>query len=467
MDRVADDERGGAGGPSSSSSPCPVYNLSVDQAHTYVAAGIVVHNCHHALAPTFVAIRSALRCRHLGVTATPFRAAGRGETAGLGDVYEAVVFEYSIHDAIAAGDLVPIRARRLLLDVDLSGVDLADYDDIASRYDIAEINNAIAADYHAHHAGVPTVVFTANIAHAKHLALALGPRAAAVWGEDRDRSQKLAAFHAGNLDILCNRDVLTEGWDAPRATVAYLACPLSSVVGYVQRIGRITRTYPGKSEGLVVDCCGSSETVPYVTWADLGKAEKDAAKRAKENQHREAKARAQTFGAEVVGQQSYEVFIFGQAAARRLGVGWHEWQRTYVASAHRWGSDLRAAVVLERDGTDWQAIGITRDQPRVKVEWEKGQKRQMIDDHDAFSILGRGSLDHCGDLARDYFDRLGLHPTAPDAAWKATPATEPQLRALKAFGVRRDGISRGEASATLDATTARRKVQEARREGRI
>jgi superfamily II DNA or RNA helicase len=410
----------------------------LDQLRRFSPSVLHADEGHHWTSPTSRAVIDAHPWSLVaGWTATPFRSAGKGETEGLGDVFEACIFEYPIVRAIADGVLVPIEGRRLPLTVNLDGVDMGDEESLAARFDIAEINATIAADYHKHHAGLPAVYFCANIAHAVHLAAAFGSRAQAVWGDDPDRAAKLADYEAGRLDILCCRDLLTEGWDSPRTTVIGLACPISSVIRYVQCIGRGTRLYPGKTKCWVVDCVGTTETMPYVTWADLSKtmakAEKDIAKRAKKREEKALKE-----GAIVAAAQSYEVFILGGSTEKRLGVGWYEMMGSYVAGAKRWGTDLNVQVLIERDGPEWVAFSIV-----------SGKVRD----------LGRfPSLDGASAAGVAVFEAFRLKPAAIDADWRKNPASPAQIAGLKAWKIRRDltTISKGEASMLMDAVIARR-----------
>ena len=76
---------------------------------------ILVDEAHHGVSPSYLAIFDAAsglnpEVRVLGFTATGFRSGADGATEGLGGVFEAVVFDYGIGPAIAAGDLVPLRA---------------------------------------------------------------------------------------------------------------------------------------------------------------------------------------------------------------------------------------------------------------------------------------------------------------------------------------------------------------------
>ncbi len=110
---------------------CPdgqVYNLEVNPHHTYVANGVVVHNCHHALGDnTYADIVEACReanpnVRLLGVTATP----KRSDNAALGSMFEKIVYQWLITDGVRQGYLVPVTQMKVLTKVNLSSVPNAD-----------------------------------------------------------------------------------------------------------------------------------------------------------------------------------------------------------------------------------------------------------------------------------------------------------------------------------------------------
>lgn len=433
----------------------------IDQAQAYNPALLLYDEAHIAL-DFQTALRRALSCRWLAATATPFRSAGRGETEGLGAVYEAVVYERSILDAIKAGDLCQVKAERVLLDIDLTSADLDNPDDVAARYDTDATNAAIAAHYWANRPGVPALYFCAAIAHAQHLATAFGPRAAAVWGDDPDRAEKIRAHRAGELDVLCNRDVLTVGYDDPRIAVIGLAYPMASVVRYMQIIGRGTRA--GKPFCQVYDYVGTTETVQFVTWADISKAEKKALQREAKRKDAEAKERAETMGANLTGQSAYEVFLFGDEA-ERLGIGWYKHGKSFTCGARSFSSTLRVGLLVERDGPEWAAyVAVRSAGAPPRPPWVQGEKRSALDPGETIRCAGRfATLDLAAASVAPTFAAHNLRPTDPMATWKNEPATPKQIEGLRRWNIKRPDLSRGEAGQLLDATPMVRKVREFQR----
>jgi superfamily II DNA or RNA helicase len=232
---------------------------------------VITDECHHASAPTYQAIYERLtelgRWRHLGLTATPYRMGRGGQVVGLlgGEgpgAFQATAYEYGIGAAIAAGDLVPVRAVRVRTEVDLASVRLAgsDYDanELARAVDTPGRNALAAERFKALAAGRPGLAFAASVEHAQRLAEALravGVRAEPVWGElpKREQDRLIGEYAAGRIDVLVSRDLLYEGFDAPRAQVLLKARPTRSQIVYTQLVGRGLRQHPGKSECLLID----------------------------------------------------------------------------------------------------------------------------------------------------------------------------------------------------------------------
>ena len=134
IDRVEDIEILEQGRDSEFERLCPggiVYNLEVEGHHNYFANGILVHNCH--IAPRsryhyqtyehFHCLKGA-RDRdpdtlHIGFTATP---TGRSDGIGLECLYDEIVYQYDLREAIRDGWLADVVGYRAETTVDISRV---------------------------------------------------------------------------------------------------------------------------------------------------------------------------------------------------------------------------------------------------------------------------------------------------------------------------------------------------------
>lgn len=180
----------------------------------------------------------------LGLTATPNRTDG----LGLARIFDKVSYTYGLLDAIRDGYLCNLRGVRVRTQVSLDGVRTSGDDlnksELALAVNTPARNRLIVQEWLKHGEGRKTIGFTVDVQHAKDLAaefVAAGVRAAAVWGLDPERKEKIAAHKRGDLDILLNANVLIEGYDDRSIKCVLLACPTKSQLRYIQRLGRGTR----------------------------------------------------------------------------------------------------------------------------------------------------------------------------------------------------------------------------------
>lgn len=242
---------------------------------------IVIDEAHHSTARSYMDILEHFGCfdeenptRLVGVTATP----GRTDGVGLGAVYQEIAVEYGIRELIRMGYLAPVRALNVTSEVSLDGVKVSHGDfaqaELERRIDVSSRNELIVSAYEEHACGLQTIVFAAGVSHAHHIAelfRARGHAAAPIWGdmEKEDRRKTLAAYAAGDIPILTNFGVLTEGFDAPETRAIILARPTKSALVITQCIGRGTRLAPGKESCLVLDVRDSTRGKNLVSAATL------------------------------------------------------------------------------------------------------------------------------------------------------------------------------------------------------
>lgn len=82
-----------------------------------------------------------------------------------------------------------------------------------------------------------------------------------MWGDMPcdERKEALKKFASGNVTVLTNCNVLTEGFDEPSVSCVLLARPTKSLLLYAQMVGRGTRLHPGKTDVCVIDIVDNSE----------------------------------------------------------------------------------------------------------------------------------------------------------------------------------------------------------------
>jgi superfamily II DNA or RNA helicase len=237
---------------------------------------IITDECHHGVAPSYGKIYDAFpEAVQLGVTAT----LARGDGIGLGSVWDEVVYDKSIAWGIKKGFLSPVRGIAVRSpELDLSAVrsSRGDYqvNDLGRALEDSGVLDIIPKAYTEHAADRPGVVFLPTVQTAQHAADSLnasGIRTAVISGETprEDRVRIFEDYRTGRVQVLSNCMVLTEGFDAPHTSCIVVARPTQSNPLYVQMVGRGTRTFPGKTDCLVLDVVGAGATNKLRTLVDL------------------------------------------------------------------------------------------------------------------------------------------------------------------------------------------------------
>ena len=476
---------------------------------------VITDEGHHAPAPSYRATlqrieqqqrasgRRGGRVLHIGMSANDFRADGKGGTVGLSEDFDATIFRYPVCDAIADGVLVPPVGLKIETDVSIAAVRLTqsgDFDEgeLAAAVNVPARNQLIAQKYLEHAAGRHALAFCCDVQHAHDLTAAMraeGIAAHAVWGAmpDRQRADLIGRYKAGDptVQVLCSRDLLFEGFDAPVCSCILQARPTQSAVIALQMPGRGLRLYPGKSDCLVLSFTdrGLELTVDVEQSLLDGDDEQDAG-----NEPRPL---------EVGDLVQHRREDFGTGAVVRAGD---------VLLLVRWPShgdrqhgrpELRLAREEETDvAVDLQVTGVTEyrlellpgDTPARAVGWyfdgDVWSAESSVDEHrsvvawmrrlasGAWSVWGvtldRQTHRHAArkiaqdrDLlrarmaGRAWIVSRGGRPADWQAPWRSQPATDRQIASLRAMNVQRDlqGLSKGEASCLVAAIRARQVIR--------
>lgn len=207
-------------------------------------------------------------------------------------VLDRMIYEKKLIEAIEEGQLCSVRSVFAKTNVDLSNVQLSsngDYKeaDLEKAVNIESRNKSAIDLYQTLFAGQRAVAYCVGVNHARTLAEKFreaGVRAQAVWGDmdKNERREILAAAKRGEIDVLCNADLLIEGYDDPGASVCFNLRPTKSRVNAEQRGGRVLRVDRQNLDKMayVIDFIDSGTekegiiTFPDVLFTDvLGRAE--------------------------------------------------------------------------------------------------------------------------------------------------------------------------------------------------
>jgi DNA repair protein RadD len=229
---------------------------------------LVIDEAHHAVADSYRRIIDHVRdanpdARIFGVTATP----NRGDKKGLRAVFDNVADQVRLGELIASGHLVP--PRTFVIDVGVQDKlravrkTVSDFDmsEVAEIMDHAPITEEVIRHWQEKAADRPTVVFCSTVAHAAHVAEAFnaaGIPTGLIHGDlpSEERRNILAAFAKGEIRVITNVAVLTEGFDHPPISCVVLLRPSSYKSTMIQMVGRGLRTVdPAEHPGVVKTDC--------------------------------------------------------------------------------------------------------------------------------------------------------------------------------------------------------------------
>lgn len=224
---------------------------------------VVVDEAHHATAKSWADILAAYpEAAVIGLSATPCRADGRG----LGDIFQRLVCCPDVSELVRLGFLVGTKVYAPP-PPDLQGVKITggDYNtqQLGERMNQDGLVGDVVTHWLKHSERRSTLVYAVDVAHSMHLrdefsraGISAGHIDGTTPAEERDAV--LDQLRRGVLDVVCNCQVLTEGFDAPDVGCIVLARPTKSFSLYRQIVGRGLRPAKDKAHCIVLDHAGGT-----------------------------------------------------------------------------------------------------------------------------------------------------------------------------------------------------------------
>ena len=229
---------------------------------------IVIDEAHHALAKTYKEMWERFpKAKFLGLTATPCRLNGKGFT----DLFDVLVQSWDVPEFISMGrlatyDFVSIKSdgvtQRLIDSLQKRGAD-GDYqnkemDMLLNKKPSIERLYQSLEEFGKDRKGI---VYAINISHAQKITKLYqehGVKAIAIDSKTpaTERQQDIEAFKKGDIQVLVNVDIFSEGFDCPDVEFVQLARPTLSLAKYLQMVGRGLRVAKGKKNCVIIDNVG-------------------------------------------------------------------------------------------------------------------------------------------------------------------------------------------------------------------
>ena len=222
---------------------------------------IITDENHHSKANSYMKIYKAFpNAYRIGVTATPERLDG----SGLKDVNDDLIIGVSAKWLIENKFLAPYEYYApTLVDLEKVKVKQGDYDE--KQVEEMMIKRAVFGDvityYNKFAKDKQAICYCTTIKHSKAMTENFnenGITAAHIDSETpkSERDDVIERFRKGEIKILCNVDLISEGFDVPDCECAILLRPTKSLTLYIQQSMRCMRYKPNKT-AVIIDHVGN------------------------------------------------------------------------------------------------------------------------------------------------------------------------------------------------------------------
>lgn len=228
---------------------------------------IIIDEAHHAVANSYQKLwEYCPDAKKLGVTATPWRM----NNSGFAQIFDAYIPSMSIKDFIQKGWLatyqyysIPtsselVKSIESIREFDIEG----DYKNSAlvEVCDTSRIRAQLYDSYEKNVLGKKGIIYSISREHSEHICLQYRSRGVAIENIDsktpaKVREKVIQDFRNGEIDIIVNVDIFSEGFDCPDIEFIQLARPTKSLVKYIQQVGRGLRKN-GDKKCIILDNVG-------------------------------------------------------------------------------------------------------------------------------------------------------------------------------------------------------------------
>lgn len=230
---------------------------------------IIIDEAHHALSDSYKRICNTFKtAKILGVTATPYRLSGEGFKSLFNEIVISERISHFIeNNYLAKYDYYSIPPTSAIQ----RAIDQIDTFDIDGDYAIAAMSRVVDTNYvqaniietyRKYALGKKGIVYTINKQHNNHVCHAYINAGFIARAIDSDTTPEVRAniiqqFKSGRIQILCNVNIFSEGFDCPDVEFIQLARPTTSLSLYLQQVGRGLRIHPEIERVIFLDNVGS------------------------------------------------------------------------------------------------------------------------------------------------------------------------------------------------------------------
>ena len=238
---------------------CPWSGLKVDEASL-----LIVDEAHHASAKTWKTPICEFPGAVVGFTATPYRLSKK---EGFLEIFDSLIKGPTLDWFIQNGYLANLRAWHVPSDtgeiMGIGGGNFGEFNIKQTEQGITVRSNEYAIRWcldmcEKYNIPQRIIAFCLSIKHAEMVCAqfqSLGVAAGVIHSKmgELERMATVRQFGEGDLDVLANVNIATEGFDCPDARVILMLRPTKSKSLFLQMAGRGTRVSEGKDFCMILD----------------------------------------------------------------------------------------------------------------------------------------------------------------------------------------------------------------------
>lgn len=228
---------------------------------------IIVDEAHHTLADSYKRLFEMFpEAKKLGVTATPWRMNHESFTSVYQTLITTPQVQWFIKNHLLSDfDYVSVKPdsniQKLVNSIDISATGDFVNDALSDAFDNQRIRSKLYESFQKYASNRKGIVFAINKQHARNIAELYSSKGHVSVNIDCDtpkdeRERLINEFKAGNIQVLVNVELFTEGFDCPDVSFIQLARPTRSLALYLQQVGRGLRVVEGKGKTIFIDNVG-------------------------------------------------------------------------------------------------------------------------------------------------------------------------------------------------------------------
>ena len=245
------------------------HHNNIDLASALHVNFIIIDEAHHSTANSYKKLWELYPLtKKLGVTATPWRM----NHMGFSSIYDKLIVSDSINKFIEGGWLSPysyysINDNSYIIN-DINSIDEFDIEGdykvsaLERVMDRSSIRANLLKSYRKYANGKKGIIYSISRKHSDHICSEYKEAGVNIVRIDSktprdERRLYVQRFKNGQIDIIVNVDIFSEGFDCPDIEFIQLARPTRSLVKYLQQVGRGLRPTENKSKCIILDNVGA------------------------------------------------------------------------------------------------------------------------------------------------------------------------------------------------------------------